>query len=340
MNFSLFEKNLFKNTTFRLSLLYLLIITTVVLIFNIVIIGSSNVNNAEIVAQPNSSGIITLNDEIKRMIIEARNERAGQQLAVSLLWLDAIILTLGGIGSYWLAKKTLEPLEKAHNLQSQFVSDVSHEIRTPLATMQLETEISLKDKLATKTDLKETLESNLEEIKSLDSLTQMLLRLSRIDKEVELKTINLNEIVESRLKKFPKENIDFSATKTFLTTANETAVDELISILIDNALKYRTDNSPIEVKIFREHRQAILEVSNTSEEISKENLDKLFERFYREDRARSRNSETCGHGLGLSIAKKLVELMNASLSVRNEKYQDGKDYKYKTIFRVGFNFSK
>ena len=166
------------------------------------------------------------------------------------------------------------------------------------------------------------------------------MKLSQIDSDIKKSTINLNEVIKNRIEKFPDECIQYSATKIFLAYTNETAVDELATILIDNALKYRTTEKPIEVRIFREHRQAVLEVSNDSEEITQEKLDKLFERFYRNDIARTRNGESDGHGLGLSIAKKLVETLGADMSVRNEKYILDEKVNYKTTFKIGFNFGK
>ena len=339
MSIPLLDNNIFKNTRFRISLLYILIISAITLIFNFVILGTVNVNNTEINEIPPDNSIY--NEDLKRNIVNARNQKAGEQIGFSLLWLDAFILTAGGFGSYWLAKKTLEPLERAHEMQSQFVSDISHELKTPLATIQLESEILLRDKSAKKDDMKEVIESNLEEAKSLTSLTQMLLKLSQMDDSIKNSSINLNEIVEARVSKFSKEsNINFEATKTFLVLANETALDEIVTILIDNALKYRIGENPIEVKISREHRQAVVEVTNDSDEISKEDLDKLFDRFYRQNKARTRNNAVGGHGLGLSIARKLVELMDASLSVRNEKFIIEDKVRYKTTFKVGFHFSK
>ena len=162
MNFSFLDNNVFKNTRFRITLLYILIITAITLIFNIVILSSINVDDNEINNIPPIDS--SYNEDLKRNIVNARNQRANEQIGLSLLWLDAIILTAGGFGSYWLAKKTLEPLEKAHELQSQFVSDVSHELKTPLSTIQLESEILLRDPSSTKSEMKDVIQSNGEEI--------------------------------------------------------------------------------------------------------------------------------------------------------------------------------
>ncbi len=251
-----------------------------------------------------------------------------------------ILLLAGGIGSFWLARRALEPLEKAHRLQSEFVSNASHEIRTPLAAIQLETEMILKDKNASKDDFREILESNLEEARSLTAMVKMLLNLSTIDKGIPLSAVNLNEIVKARISKFPdaEKRIIFEGGKDFIVQNNETAIDEMAMILIDNALKYNTSKKPIEVKIFRQNRQAVLEVSNFSNEIPQEDLNRFFDRFYRCDKVRSCNNRTEGYGLGLAIAKKLADKTHSNISVKNERIPKTK--KFKTTFAVAMRFSK
>ena len=279
-------------------------------------------------------------DEIREKIIAARNRRAGEQITEAILILDFSILLAGGIGSFWLARRALEPLEKAHKLQSEFVSKASHEIRTPLAAIQLETEMILKDKTASKDELREILESNLEEAKSLTAMVKMLLSLSKINERIPLSAVNLNEIVKARVSKFPdaEKRIIFEGGKDFIVQNNETAIDEMAMILIDNALKYNVSKEPIEVKIFRQNRQAVLSVSNFSNEIPQDELNKFFDRFYRCDKIRSCNNHTEGYGLGLAIAKKIANETNSVILAKNERI--AKTEKFKTTFAVAMRFSK
>ena len=326
-------------------MLYFLILLTIVGIFNIVIFYSINTNTMEISTplietsfpkDKNSYGT----DELREKIITARNKRASEQITESILILDFLILLAGGIGSFWLARRALEPLEKAHKLQSEFVSNASHEIRTPLAAIQLETEIVLKDKTASKDELREVLESNLEEAKSLTAMVKMLLSLSKINEEIQLSAVNLNEIIKARISKFPdaKKKIKFEDGKEFIVQNNETAIDEIAMILIDNALKYNISKEPIEVKIFRQNRQAVLSVSNFSNEIPQDELNKFFDRFYRCDKVRSCNNHTEGYGLGLAIAKKLAEETHSVILAKNERIPKTK--KFKTTFSVLMRFSR
>ncbi len=340
-----FGGDIFKSAHFSLSMLYFLILLAIVGIFNIVIFYSINTNNMEISTPPietsfskdkNNYGT----DELREKIITARNKRASEQITESILILDFLILLAGGIGSFWLAHRALEPLEKAHKLQSEFVSNASHEIRTPLAAIQLETEIILKDKTASKDELREVLESNLEEAKSLTAMVKMLLSLSKINEEIPLSAVNLNEIIKARISKFPdaEKKIKFEDGKEFIVQNNETAIDEIAMILIDNALKYNISKEPIEVKIFRQNRQAVLSVSNFSNEISQDELNKYFDRFYRCDKVRSCNNHTEGYGLGLAIAKKLAEETHSVILAKNERIPKTK--KFKTTFSVLMRFSR
>ncbi|MDO4871900.1 MAG: ATP-binding protein [bacterium] len=331
-------ENIFRSAEFKLTMLYFLIILGILLVFNIVIFA---VMSTDRLAISNDFAESLITENFQKTIIEARNSQADQKMTESLAVLDAFIIVIGGLGSLVLARKTLAPLEKAHQLQSEFVSNASHEIRTPLSTIQLETELILKDKNASKEDLREVLSSNLEEAKSLTALTQMLLRLSKIEK-LKLERVNLNEVIRNRIERLGSDKISLEESKTFTVHANETAVDELITILLDNALRYNNSKEKIAVKIFRSYGQAVFEVSNAREEMSKEQLDRMFERFYRVDCARSCNSKADGHGLGLAIAQKLVENLEGSLSVRNEKFitEQNPEGEFRITFRVGLNFEK
>lgn len=346
-NFLRFGGDIFRSAHFSLSMLYFLILLAIVGIFNIVIFYSINTNSMEISTPSVEMGAFNEkdkdsygSDEFRTRIITARNKRASEQITEAILILDFSILLAGGVGSFWLARRALEPLEKAHKLQSEFVSNASHEIRTPLAAIQLETEIILKDKTASKDELREVLESNLEEAKSLTAMVKMLLSLSKIDERIPLSAVNLNEIVKARVSKFPdaEKRIIFEGGKDFIVQNNETAIDEMAMILIDNALKYNVSKEPIEVKIFRQNRQAVLSVSNFSNEIPQDELNKFFDRFYRCDKVRSCNNHTEGYGLGLAIAKKIVNETNSVILAKNERI--AKTEKFKTTFAVAMRFSK
>src|SRR5690606_24862255 len=102
----------------------------------------------------------------------------------------------GGVGSYYLARRTLRPIEEAHEAQSRFTSDASHELRTPLASMKTELEVALRDPALNKEEMRELLVSNLEEVDKLTKLSQNLLQLSRLEQEnIQLERVVLREVI-------------------------------------------------------------------------------------------------------------------------------------------------
>ena len=313
------DTNIFKSALFQLTLTYLAIIMAVVSIFNIVIYNSLNI--------PEINDNKTINT-YSHEIIEISSKKTRDNILQALFILDTSILIAGFWGSWTLAKKTLLPIEEAHRLQSEFVSNASHEMRNPLASMQLEIELALADKNTNKNELRDTLRSNLEEVKSLTSLINTLLKLSNIN--------NLNETIANRISKY-KQDIKMSSTKNFTIYGNKDILEELLSILIDNALKYRTGKEKIEVKTFRYNRKAILEVSNYSSKIAPSELEKLFDRFYRLDDVRSCNGKCQGYGLGLAIAKKISEASGFQISAQNIKESPNK---HKTTFTIKMPFYK
>jgi signal transduction histidine kinase len=242
---------------------------------------------------------------------------ASSHIIIGLVYANVIILLGGGAGSLLLARRTLRPIEEAHEAQSRFTSDASHELRTPLAAMKAELEVTLRDKDVTKKELEDVLKSNLEEVEKLSRLSEMLLNLSRMDHDkLEHTAVNLLDVTNDVIKRFgqPAGRITVSSKQHAITDANEAAAAELVSILVDNALKYSPDDSVIAITLTKHSRQVCFEIINTGAGIDEHKLPHIFDRFYRGDVSRT-NSGQQGYGLGLSLAKKIVELHNGELSV-------------------------
>lgn len=240
----------------------------------------------------------------------------------SLFWINVGILIAGAMASYLLARRTLKPIEKAMEDETQFVSDASHELRTPLATMRMENEVLLRDDEAKKSDYKEQLKSNLEEIDKLRQLTDTLLKLSGSGK-LELAAIDASEVVGRAIDRVQatagvkKITIDNQlGDKSLKLVANADALIEILYIYLDNAIKYSPENSRIE--IISDGKKS-LAVRDHGSGIADKDLPNVFNRFYRADE--SRNSE--GFGLGLSLASRLAEQMGAKVSATNNASRYG-----------------
>jgi len=253
---------------------------------------------------------------------------AQASLLTSLVITNICIWLAGGIGSYYLARRTLIPIEEAHEAQSRFTSDASHELRTPLASMRTEIEVALRDPDLSQVEMKELLSSNLEEVNKLTKLSQTLLQLSQLDHDnIPREKVKLDVAAKSVIERFDKteRRIKLSG-KPQTVTANKASVEELLTILLDNALKYSPDDSKVYVNLIKQKQMSGYEVINGGEGISPEVLPHIFDRFYRADSSRTNGSKK-GYGLGLSLAKKIVELHNGELTVSSAV---GKE----TTFRV------
>jgi len=312
---------MFHSATLKLTAWYLGILMVISIIFSISIyeinfhevnVRLENLQHGLTVIRADltpSSGMISGNS-----LREEQSEAAAHQMILSLVYINVIILVGGGLGSYWLARRTLRPIEEAHEAQSRFTSDASHELRTPLAAMKAEIEVTLRSGTITTQEARELLESNLEEVNKLIALSEMLLNMSRLDYDrLDKKSIDMPALLDEVLKAFPRKRFDVTARKKAVAIGDKAAFSELMTILIENAIKYSPEKSKITIRIFEKMGRFGFEISNKGT-ISAKDLEHVFERFYRGDLSRTLSSEN-GYGLGLALAKKIVEIHAGDIHV-------------------------
>lgn len=322
---------MFKSATFKLTAWYAAIIIAISLLFSAMVytVASSEVGSRlDDYLESTSQLPYFTNKSALQYLHDLQLQRAHGNLIGSLLLTNIAIWLAGGIGSYYLARRTLRPIEEAHEAQSRFTSDASHELRTPLASMKLELEVALRDPDLKKAEMRELLASNLEEVNRLSRLSQTLLQLSRLDHEgIKREKISLDTVALDVISHFKqKDRIKYAPAKVPAVYANELNVEELLTILIDNALKYSPAGSAIHLQLIKQKNMSGFEVRNGGEGIDPQDLPHIFDRFYRADTSRT-DSGKKGYGLGLSLAKKIVELHEGELTVTSAKNQD-------TTFRV------
>lgn len=321
---------MFKSATIKLTGWYLLILMSISILFSVAIYNIATIELNARLQQLQSRFELNQTPTIIPQWIDAQHDprfnvlrveqvdRANRNLLEALFYVNLMILLIGGAGSYFLARRTLKPIEEAHEAQSRFTSDASHELRTPLAVMRAELEVALRNKELSKKDVRELLESNLEEVNNLSNLASTLLQLSRLDHDgLAKEKVSLVKLTRTLTKKYDKtgQRIKYvPSNKEPFVYANTASLEELITILIDNALKYSPDDSLITIKTSRNSKQARFEITNTGKGISAEELPHIFDRFYRADTARTKGNVSSGHGLGLSLAKKIIEIHNGELS--------------------------
>lgn len=218
----------------------------------------------------------------------------------------------------------LERMQRFIQQQQQFVEDVSHELRTPVAV--IEGHLSLLNRWG-KDDpqvLAESLDASLQEIVRMKSLVQEMLDLSRAEQSdfhYKDKVSNAKEVVHTTVSNFrmlyPEFtfNLDDDLSKEKEIKIYRNHLEQILIILLDNAVKYSTDRKEILISMSLSYKYLEIMVQDFGEGISPENIEQVFNRFYRVDKARARH--TGGNGLGLSIASQLVENYDGKMTLKS-----------------------
>lgn len=250
----------------------------------------------------------------------AEQAEADRNLLLNLGYLNVIILGLSALIGAFLARRTLEPIEQAMELQGQFAADASHELRTPLAAMRSEIEVTLREKKISEKEARLLLASNLEEIAKLEGLANGLLQLARLESmAAHFTPTNIASVVKSAMTtlKVPakQKNIQLSHTgKDFKVLGEADSLAQLIKILLDNAIKYSPVGSPVRISTKVSGRRGNIVVSDDGPGIAADDASHVFERFWRANSSRTKN-QADGYGLGLAIAKEIAQLHKGELKV-------------------------
>lgn len=244
------------------------------------------------------------------------------RLKGNLALFNLLVFGGGGVAAYALARRTLRPIEESLEAQKRFTADASHELRTPLTAMQTEIEVALRDKAITKKQAVELLNSNLEEVGKLKSLSEGLLHLaSSGGKQITHRDVRLKLAAEAAIAKWEKaakqRRIKIKPElKEVIVRGDQQSLTDLISILLDNAIKYSLDGGRVSIKVRKSGKEALITVRDDGIGIKADDLPRIFERFYRTDNSRSKSSPG-GYGLGLSIAKKIADMHNGFIEVKS-----------------------
>lgn len=233
-------------------------------------------------------------------------------------WLISII------ASIYLARVSVKPLIDSMQKQKSFVENASHELRTPLAVLQNRLETLFRKPEATIMESSENIASSLEEVRNMRMLTTNLLNLARrddgikpeiADVEPEFFTTtfaNYEIIADENEKAFVYENHINHNIKT-----DRTLLKQLMTILFDNAVKYTEEDGIIKFIVWSKDRSLYFRVSDNGPGINNEDKKKIFDRFYRVDKARTRQKG--GFGLGLSLAKQIADALKGTITVKDNR---------------------
>lgn len=257
----------------------------------------------------NQNSIIIIDNSESKKIVRSSFVQSFIIFVLSLV----IILYISAVLTKWLVKPVIDSFEK----QKDFICDASHELKTPLAVILANAEM-----LESEPNEKKWLNNIKSESERMSKLVTDLLELSRMENnstKMYFKDENISKIILKTVLTFESliyENnlkIDYDIKEDLKLKCDAERIKQLLTILIDNAIKHSYKNSTLRVNLYKEKDNIILEVINRGDEIPKSERTKIFERFYKADKSRNRNDNR--YGLGLAIATNIVNSHNGKISV-------------------------
>ena len=248
-------------------------------------------------------------------------QEANESLMRTTLFIGVTAILLFFIIAIFLAKWLVRPVTTTLDKQKRFISDASHELKTPLAVISANTDV-----LEAEIGENKWLGYIRSESSRMSELVNELLILARLEDKTGhrliIQPLDLTALVLQTA--LPFESTVFEMGKRFSVEAqpdvtyvgDASTIKHILTILIDNAVKYSEEHGEISVKLYTRSNRRIIEVYNTGEGVPKEKLTRIFERFYREDEAR--NSKNGGYGLGLAIARSGIQAHGGKIFAQSE----------------------
>ena len=241
-----------------------------------------------------------------------REREVFRTLMTSLSMIGILCLLASWYGSLFLARRAMQPIQKSWTQQRDFLADASHELRTPLAVIQANLDVIQSNADELVAEQAPWLDNIGTSVKSMASLVESLLFLARMDSPqhpIQKQPFRLDEAIAQAVApyKILAETKNVTLTESLAADTevfgDEQRIQQVLRVLLDNALRYTTSSGKIEVILQNLHRNAHITVSDTGPGIPPEHLSKIFDRFYQVDPARNQG----GAGLGSAIAKCIVE---------------------------------
>lgn len=217
----------------------------------------------------------------------------------------------------------MDRIEDGYNRQKQFVSDASHELRTPISVIQGYADMLNRWGKNDKEVLQESIDAIKNEAENMKDLVEKLLFLARNDRGtliLQKERFSLTSLLEETIRETTiidkKHKLYFNIQKEVNIYADRNRIKQAIRVFLDNAIKYTPEEGTININLFIERKDAVIEITDTGIGMTEEEMKHIFDRFYRSDKSRKRDKG--GHGLGLSIAKIIILSHRGKMNVRSK----------------------
>lgn len=236
----------------------------------------------------------------------------------------AIALLLSTLGSLWLTRRAMQPIEASFERLKQFTADASHELRSPLMAIKTNADVALKYPEGMRDSDAEKFSAIASATNQMTRLTESLLLLARTDKVIILQKepVNISFMLSDLMELYEPQGREKGLIwqeqlePDLYLLGDQTLLRQLFTNLLQNALHYTSTGGSIIVKASKAKSKLMVKIEDTGVGIAPEHLDRIFERFWRVDKSRS--YQTGKSGLGLAIAKEIVRLHQGNISVESK----------------------
>ncbi len=315
----------FDRTRLKLTLIYLIISGSIVMIFSVAALNAQHYAVGRVLSVLEAQAQRTERQAVAR-ILGQRLEQFETAFKERLLVVNIVLLLGGGVASYLLSGYSLHSIRENMERQEEFAADASHELRTPLTTISMEIVAIQKTYKRLPEPIKRVLQSIQQEVERMQQIVSGLLTLVRQDAENipprHLSLVKMNQVAEESVKQMKplaaskkiKLVTHFEASTHIRIGSTE--FKQICLILLDNAIKYTPLGGKIHLVVSSERKNGVLTITDTGVGIPEIDLPHIFERFYRV--RRMDGSVTKGAGLGLTIAQKLVESADGSIQIKSK----------------------
>ncbi len=300
--------SVFLKARIKLTALYVLIVTIIIFGFSIFLYQSVD-RNLKDASDDDFADVGSHQHFVQYTLNSVKSD---------LLLADFFILIVTAGFSFFLAGKTLKPIQQSIETQKTFASNASHELRTPLAVMRNDIEVYLRNNSPTKEMTHGTMKSNLEEIKHMSDIVEDLLLLARSDNQIasQRNEVDINTLVKNTLERMKllalSKNIKliYTSSGPFMIQGVQDLLERMVLNILQNSIDHTPNGGSISAKVEKDGLQIALYITDTGVGISPENLPHIFKRFYKGD-------SVTGTGLGLAIVKGIVDQHKGNVSIES-----------------------
>ncbi|MBI3888636.1 HAMP domain-containing histidine kinase [Candidatus Nomurabacteria bacterium] len=306
------KDNLFQSARLKLTGYYIVIMFIILAIFSSVLIYTIDSRLKQ-----------DLNGRVTVRNVDGTTVDVDEIVEVLVYYIDGILILIITFLSYFLAGKTLKPIEENFDDQKKFYADISHDLRTPIAIIATESEVALQNTSNDEKELRKIIVSNLEEARKMSKLVSDMLVISRDGRKSitnKFTVVDLYAFVQRIMSKMEAQ-AKKKGLKLVLGESKKTPVkiyvtdfERVIMNILQNAINY-TEVGSIRVYVTSDDKNAHVLISDTGVGIKEEDLPFVCDRFYKAEHSRGDDG---GFGLGLSISKQIIEQHNGSINIESE----------------------